>query len=316
MNLKIPRLAIILPCYNEEKILDLSKSHLLNKLNDLIQKKKITYDSKLCFVDDGSKDNTWKILDSYKDSSISTIKLANNFGHQFALLAGLDTLKNNFDIYITIDVDLQDDIDCIDKMIDAYVNGDDIVYGVRNDRQNDTYFKRKTATLFYDLMSKMGVKSIKHHADFRLISNKVLLEFLKFKESHLFLRGIFPEIGFKQGVVYYKRKERSLGESKYPVKKMIAFAWDGITSFSNQPLKIVLYVGVFSIIMSIFLTLYALIQLLIGNVVSGWTSILIAVVFFGGIQTLAIGVIGEYIGKIYYQVKGRPRYIIEKLKNA
>ncbi|MDT0294660.1 glycosyltransferase family 2 protein [Mesonia ostreae] len=316
MDLKTPQLAIILPCYNEETILDYSKSHLLKKLTYLMDEKKISADSKLCFVDDGSKDDTWKILDSYKEKSIIAIKLANNFGHQFALLAGLDTLKNNFDIYITIDVDLQDDIDCIDKMIDAYDNGDDIVYGVRNDRQNDTYFKRKTATLFYDLMLRMGVKSIKHHADFRLISNKVLLEFLKFKESHLFLRGIFPEIGFKQGVVYYKRKERSLGESKYPLKKMLAFAWDGITSFSNKPLKIVLYIGVFSIILSFFLTLYALIQLLIGNVVSGWTSILIAVVFFGGIQTLAIGVIGEYIGKIYYQVKGRPRYIIEKLKNA
>jgi len=316
MRREIPTLAIILPCYNEEEILNFSKQKLLNKLNNLISLNKISGDSKLCFVDDGSSDQTWKILDSYHQKEIITIKLANNFGHQFALLAGLETLKNSFDAYITIDVDLQDDINCIDLMVDSYMNDDDIVYGVRNDRKNDTYFKRKTATLFYNLMSKMGVNSIKHHADFRLISNTVLLEFLKFKESHLFLRGIFPVIGFKQGVVYYKRKERSLGESKYPLKKMLSFAWDGITSFSNKPLKVVLYIGVFSLILSVFLIVYALAQLIIGNVVSGWTSILIAIVFFGGLQTLAIGVIGEYIGKIYYQVKRRPRYIIETIRHA
>lgn len=316
MNREIPTLVIILPCYNEEEILNFSKQKLLNKLNNLISLNKISGDSKLCFVDDGSSDQTWKILDSYHQKEIITIKLANNFGHQFALLAGLETLKNSFDAYITIDVDLQDDINCIDLMVDSYMNDDDIVYGVRNDRKNDTYFKRKTATLFYNLMSKMGVNSIKHHADFRLISNTVLLEFLKFKESHLFLRGIFPVIGFKQGVVYYKREERSLGESKYPLKKMLSFAWDGITSFSNKPLKVVLYIGVFSLIISVFLILYALAQLIIGNVVSGWTSILIAIVFFGGVQTLAIGVIGEYIGKIYYQVKRRPRYIIETIRHA
>ncbi len=316
MNRKTPSLVIILPCYNEEEVLDISKNHLLNKLNNLIEEKIINEKSKLCFVDDGSKDKTWEILGSYNETAIISVKLANNFGHQFALLAGLETLKGDFDIYITIDVDLQDDINCIDKMVTSYINGDDIVYGVRNDRKNDTYFKRKTATLFYNLMSKMGVNSIKHHADFRLISNTVLLEFLKFKESHLFLRGIFPVIGFKQGVVYYKREERSLGESKYPLKKMLSFAWDGITSFSNKPLKVVLYIGVFSLILSVFLIVYALAQLIIGNVVSGWTSILIAIVFFGGLQTLAIGVIGEYIGKIYYQVKRRPRYIIETIHNA
>jgi len=316
MRREIPTLAIILPCYNEEEILNFSKQKLLNKLNNLISLNKISGDSKLCFVDDGSSDQTWKILDSYHQKEIITIKLANNFGHQFALLAGLETLKNSFDAYITIDVDLQDDINCIDLMVDSYMNDDDIVYGVRNDRKNDTYFKRKTATLFYNLMSKMGVNSIKHHADFRLISNTVLLEFLKFEESHLFLRGIFPVIGFKQGVVYYKREERSLGESKYPLKKMLSFAWDGITSFSNKPLKVVLYIGVFSLILSVFLIVYALAQLIIGNVVSGWTSILIAIVFFGGLQTLAIGVIGEYIGKIYYQVKRRPRYIIETIRHA
>lgn len=316
MRREIPALAIILPCYNEEEILNFSKQKLLNKLNNLISLNKISGDSKLCFVDDGSSDQTWKILDSYHQKEIITIKLANNFGHQFALLAGLETLKNSFDAYITIDVDLQDDINCIDLMVDSYMNDDDIIYGVRNDRKNDTYFKRKTATLFYNLMSKMGVNSIKHHADFRLISNTVLLEFLKFKESHLFLRGIFPVIGFKQGVVYYKREERSLGESKYPLKKMLSFAWDGITSFSNKPLKVVLYIGVFSLILSVFLIVYALAQLIIGNVVSGWTSILIAIVFFGGLQTLAIGVIGEYIGKIYYQVKRRPRYIIETIRHA
>lgn len=316
MRKEAPKLAIILPCYNEEEILELSKKRLLNKLNNLIFLNKISIDSKLCFVDDGSSDQTWNILDSYHQKEIITIKLANNFGHQFALLAGLETLKNNFDVYITIDVDLQDDINCIDLMVDSYMNGDDIVYGVRNDRKNDTLFKRKTASLFYNLMSRMGVNSIKHHADFRLINNAVLLEFLKFEESHLFLRGIFPVIGFNQGIVYYKREERSLGESKYPLKKMLSFAWDGITSFSNKPLKLVLYIGVFSLLISIVLIIYALAQLIIGNVVSGWTSILIAIVFFGGIQTIAIGVIGEYVGKIYYQVKRRPRYIIETIRYA
>ena len=302
-----------MPCFNEQEVLPESKKILLNKLNDLISSKSINKDSKLCFVDDGSSDNTWNILKSFPEQEIESVKLSTNFGHQFALLAGLEKFKNLYDIYISLDVDLQDDIEAIDSMINFYKEGAEVVYGVRNDRKKDSYFKRKTATLFYNLMNSLGANFIKHHSDFRLISNRVLLEFLKYNESHLFLRGIFPSIGFKQEIVYYKRKKRELGESKYPLKKMVSFAWEGVTSFSNKPLSLVLYIGVFALLISIFLIVYALFQLILGNVVSGWTSILTAVVFFGGLQTIAIGVIGEYIGKIYYQVKGRPRYIIEKV---
>jgi len=309
------KIVIIFPCYNEEEILFQTKNEIVNKFGELKHKNLISWDSKICFVDDGSKDQTWEIIESFKEENIIGIKLARNVGHQFTLLAGLETLKNQFDAYITMDVDLQDDINSLSDMIEEYLKGYDIVYGVREERTTDTYFKRKTAEIFYTLMIKMGVNIHYNHADYRLINNRVLLEFLAFKESHLFLRGIFPLIGFQQSKIFYKRKERLLGESKYPLKKMLSFAWEGITSFSDKPIKLVLNLGIFSIVVSLILCVWALIQLLLGNTITGWTSIIVLIIFFGGVQTLSLGLIGEYIGKIYIQSKNRPRYGVEKLKN-
>ncbi|MDM1522354.1 glycosyltransferase family 2 protein [Empedobacter sp. 225-1] len=309
------KIVIIFPCYNEEEVLIKTKNEIVEKFTKLVSKKIISSDSKICFVDDGSKDKTWEIIESFKEINIIGIKLARNVGHQFTLLAGLETLKNSFDAYITMDVDLQDDINSIEDMISEYTKGNDIVYGIREERITDTFFKRKTAELFYLFMMKLGVNIHYNHADYRIINNKVLLEFLKFNESHLFLRGIFPLIGFQQSKIYYKRKERVLGESKYPLKKMLSFAWEGITSFSDKPIKLVLNLGIFSILISLLLGFWALIQMLLGNTITGWTSIIVLIIFFGGIQTLSLGLIGEYIGKIYIQTKNRPRYGVEKLKN-
>lgn len=309
------KVVIIFPCYNEEEILTKTKNEIVEKFTKLVSKKIISPDSKICFVDDGSKDTTWKIIESFQETNIIGIKLARNVGHQFTLLAGLETLKDIFDAYITMDVDLQDDINSIEDMIIEYSKGNDIVFGIRDERTTDTFFKRKTAELFYLLMIKLGVNIHYNHADYRLINNKVLLEFLKFNESHLFLRGIFPLIGFQQSRIYYKRKERELGESKYPIKKMLSFAWEGITSFSDKPIKLVLNLGIFSIFISLILGCWALIQLVLGNTITGWTSLVVLIIFFGGIQTLSLGLIGEYIGKIYIQSKNRPRYGVEKFKN-
>ena len=307
------KIVLIFPCYNEEEVIVSSKKIILEKLENLIFQKKLHSESRICFVDDGSKDKTWEIISSFEEEEIIGIKLSRNYGHQFALLAGLESLKDQFDAYITLDVDLQDDIDSLSEMIDSYHTGNEIVYGVRNDRKTDDLFKRKSANFFYLLMKKMGVDTIHNHADYRLINNRALTEFLKYKESHLFLRGIFPLIGFKQGSIYYKRQERQQGTSKYPLKKMLSFAWEGITSFSNKPLKIVLFIGIMSILISALLFIYALIQMFRGNVVTGWTSTTIIIIFFGGLQTFSIGIIGEYIGKMYLQVKQRPRYTIEKI---
>lgn len=309
------KIVIIFPCFNEEEIIYKTKEEIVNKWEELIQKNIISSESKICFVDDGSRDRTWEIIESFNEKNIIGIKLARNVGHQFTLLAGLETLKNQFDAYITMDVDLQDDIDSLEDMIVEYSKGFDIVYGVREERKTDTFFKRKTAEIFYTLMIKMGVNIHYNHADYRLINNRVLLEFLAFRESHLFLRGIFPLIGFKQSKIFYKRKERLLGESKYPLKKMVSFAWEGITSFSDKPIKLVLNLGIFSIFVSFILCIWALVQLLVGNTITGWTSIIVLIIFFGGVQTLSLGLIGEYIGKIYIQSKNRPRYGIDKLKN-
>lgn len=309
------KVVIIFPCYNEEEVLEKTKNEIVEKFKYLVLKNIISLESKICFVDDGSKDQTWKIIENFQESNIIGIKLARNVGHQFTLLAGLESLKDNFDAYITMDVDLQDDINSIEDMIIEFSKGNDIVFGIREERKTDTYFKRKTAELFYLLMLKLGVNIYYNHADYRLINNKVLHEFLKYKETHLFLRGIFPLIGFKQSKIYYKRKERLLGESKYPLKKMLSFAWEGITSFSDKPIKLVLNLGIFSIFVSLMLGFWALIQLFLGNTITGWTSLVVLIIFFGGVQTLSLGLIGEYIGKIYIQTKNRPRYGVEKFKN-
>jgi glycosyltransferase involved in cell wall biosynthesis len=307
------KLLLIFPCYNEEAVLPDSFNKITIFFKELISEKLIDKDSKICFVDDGSKDKTWEIISSLKNEYVTGIKLSNNFGHQNALLAGLESFKNKFDAYITMDVDLQDDIFVIKQMISEYNKGNNIVYGVRNDRSTDSFFKKTTARIFYKIMLFLGVNSIPDHADFRLIDNKALLQFLQFTETHLFMRAIFPAIGLKHSKVYYKRRKREYGETKYPLKKMLSFAWDGITSFSAKPLKIVLLTGIITIFISIILFLWASIQLISGKVVTGWFSTITLIIFFGGLQTFALGIIGEYIGKIFMQTKNRPRYLIDSI---
>ena len=313
---KINKLVIILPCFNEEDVLQLSIDLLSVYFDKLKKKSLISKDSFLCFVDDGSIDNTWKIIKKNKNKSLVGIKLSNNFGHQNALLAGLFMNKNKSDMYITMDCDLQDDINSIEGMISSYEGGNEIVYGVRKSRATDTIFKRKSAEIFYDMQQKIGINIIKNHADFRLISNNVLTHLEKFNEVNLYLRAMFPVIGFKTDVIYYSRKERFAGETKYPLKKMLAFAWDGITSFSVFPLKLITYLGLIVFLISMLTILYVIsIKIFTDMAVPGWASTTITIYFMGGVQLLSIGIIGEYIGKIYKESKARPRYIIEKTTN-
>jgi len=311
----LDRLAIVVPCYNEEEMLELSSKALRDVLSDLIEKGKIATDSFVLFVDDGSKDATWsKIEEEHnKYPQIKGLKLTGNVGHQFALTAGLLSAKDMADVTISIDADLQDDTAAIEDMIDKFHEGCDIVYGVRSDRSTDSFFKRTTAQMFYKLMAVMGVKTVYNHADFRLMSKRALEEFSKYQENNLFLRGMMPLLGFKTAEVYYERKERVAGESKYPLKKMLALAFNGISSFSIKPISLILWVGVIIIICSIIAAIYALISYFTGHVVAGWTSLILSIWFIGGVQLLSIGLIGQYIGKIYVEVKHRPRYHIEKL---
>jgi len=269
--------------------------------------------SRIVYVDDGSSDSTWEIIRelSSSDDKARGIKLSRNFGHQFALLAGLETLYNRFDIYITIDADLQDDIHVMEQMVQLYKEGSSIVYGVRSDRSSDGFFKKQTAQGFYRFMSWLGVKTVYNHADFRLIDNVALGELTHFRETNLFLRGIVPLIGLKTSVIEYKREKRVAGETKYPMNKMLTFAWEGITSFSIKPLRIVLYLGILFFLLSIGLAIWALVVYLDQKTIPGWTSMIIPMAFFGGFQMIFLGIIGEYIGKIYKEVKARPRYIIE-----
>ncbi len=309
------KILLILPCYNEEEVLPDSTKKIFAFFDQLISENYIEQNSKICFVDDGSKDMTWKIISNLNHKYVYGLKLSNNFGHQNALLAGLDHFKNQFDVYITLDVDLQDDITVIKQMISEYKKGNNIVYGVRKDRSTDSFFKRNTAKLFYNFMTWLGVNTIPNHADFRLIDNKALLQFLQYTETHLFLRAIFPSIGLKHSKVYYNRLKRQYGETKYPLKKMLSFAWDGITSFSVKPLKLVLFTGIITLFISIILFIWASIQLLRGEVVTGWFSTITLIIFFGGLQTFSLGIIGEYIGKIFIQTKNRPRYLIDQIIN-
>ena len=307
------RLAIVVPCYNEEEVLEIASKELREVLDDLIIKEKIAKDSFVLFVDDGSKDKTWSLIEKEheKYSSIFGLKLAGNVGHQFALTAGLLTAKDMSDITVSIDADLQDDTKVIEQMIDKYHLGNDIVYGVRNDRSTDSFFKRTTAQGFYKIMSLMGVKTVYNHADFRLMSKRAVEQFSEFKETNLFLRGMIPLIGYQTDKVYYERKARVAGESKYPLKKMLALAFNGITSFSIKPISLITILGFIIIIMSIFAAVYSLISYSLGNVVQGWTSLILSIWFIGGVQLVSTGLIGQYIGKIYTEVKHRPRYNIE-----
>ncbi len=310
------KLAIVVPCYNEEEVLEIASKALREVLDDLIAKGKIAVDSFILFVNDGSKDRTWELIESEHEKypvQVRGVKLAGNVGHQFALTAGLITAKDMCDVTVSIDADLQDDVAVIEEMIDKYHAGNDIVYGVRKERKTDTFFKRTTAQGFYKLMAVMGVKTVYNHADFRLMSKRAVEHFSQFKETNLFLRGMMPMIGYQTDSVYYDRKERVAGESKYPLKKMLALAFNGISSFSVKPISLILGLGIFIVICSVLAAIYALISFFTGHVVPGWTSLILSIWFLGGIQLLAVGLVGQYIGKIYMEVKQRPRYNIEKV---
>lgn len=312
INKMKPVLYIIIPCYNEEKVLPITAPMFLDELNDLIKKDKISKDSKIVFVNDGSKDNTWGIINelSIENDTFVGICQSRNRGHQNAVLAGLMEAKALCDITISIDCDGQDDISAMEAMVDAYNDGCEVVYGVRSKRDTDTFFKRATAEGFYKLLNIMGVEVVFNHADYRLISSKVLREFEKFKEVNLFLRGLVPLVGFKSTCVYYERNERIAGESHYPLRKMLALAFDGITSLSIKPIRCITVLGSIVSFGSFIGALWALITELMGKSVAGWASLTCIICFVGGIQLISMGVIGEYIGKIYMEVKQRPRYII------
>lgn len=311
MNTSLPRLAIVIPCFNEQSVLPNTLEKLLAITQDLIGKNQITSDSFLYCVDDGSYDETWSIIaDAHlHNPMVKGLRLSRNVGHQNALLAGLLSIKKKVDCTISIDADLQDDISVIKNMIEHYQKGSDIVYGVRKSRQKDTLFKRLTAIIFYKVMQRSGANILFNHADFRLLSSRTLDQLNQFKERNLFLRGIFPLIGFRSSQVYYDRTNRLLGESKYTIRKMVSLAWDGITSFSHAPLNFILTFGVISFISSLVLAAWALSAKLFSHAVPGWASIMIPLCFMGGVQLLSIGILGEYIAKIYLEVKRRPRYI-------
>ena len=309
-----PRLYIVIPCYNEEAVLPITAPLFRDKLLSLSSQGKISPDSRVLFVNDGSRDNTWNLICQLakEDAHFKGICLSRNRGHQNALLAGLMEAKDKCDITISIDCDGQDDINAMDAMVDEYLSGAEIVYGVRSKRDTDTFFKRFTAESFYKLMKWMGADTVYNHADYRLVSSRALKEFANFKEVNIFLRGMFPLVGFKSTCVYYERHERIAGESHYPLKKMLALAFDGITSLSIKPIRIITGLGVVISLVAFALIIYALVSYFTGNVVSGWASSLIVTCFLGGIQLISLGVIGEYVGKIYMETKGRPRFIISE----
>ena len=310
-------LYVVVPCYKEEAVLPETAKRLREKLHALIDQGKIASGSRILFVNDGSKDRTWEIIEGLhaQDPIYSGVNLSRNRGHQNALLAGLLTAVQYADMMVSMDADLQDDINAMDAMIDRYHEGYDVVYGVRSARKTDTAFKRMTAEGFYKLMRAMGVEIVFNHADYRLMSRRAVEGLAQFEEVNLFLRGIVPQIGYPWTCVEYERAARFAGESKYPLKKMIAFALDGITSFSVKPMRLILFVGALIFCLSLIALLWALIAKLSGHSVGGWTSLMCSIWMIGGIQLLSLGVIGEYIGKIYSETKRRPRFIIERVLN-
>lgn len=309
-----PILTIVVPCYNEEDVLPETIKQLTNVLENLLEEHLIAIGSKILFVDDGSRDRTWELIEqeSERNPFVTGIKLSRNFGHQKALLAGLETAKNDSDCVISIDADLQDDVSAIREFVVKYWEGYDIVYGVRRSRDTDTWFKRATAQWFYRFMQKLGVQLVYNHADFRLMSKRALEELSRYTEVNIFLRGIVPLLGFRSTEVFYDRKERFAGQSKYPLKKMLSFAFDGVTSFSIAPIRFITFIGFLAFLLSSIAGIYALAVKLLGHAESGWTSIIISIWFIGGLLLMGIGLIGEYIGKIYQEVKRRPRFTIEK----
>ncbi|MCH9741026.1 MAG: glycosyltransferase family 2 protein [Epsilonproteobacteria bacterium] len=309
------KLGIVIPCYNEEEGLAETTKRLQTLLEEMVELGEISQESFVCYVDDGSRDTTWELIEKFTEESefFRGIKLSRNFGHQNALIAGLMQLKEEADALVSMDADLQDDISVVKGFVEKYKEGYEIVYGVRDDRTNDTNFKRGTAEFFYKFQSFMGIESISNHADYRLLSRKALQALADFKEVNLFIRGIVPLIGFRSCSLYYTRGERFAGETKYPLKKMLLFALDGIASFSVMPLRIITIVG-FSIFMfSLLMILWVVFEkLFLGTTIQGWSSMMISIYFIGGIQVMSIGIIGEYVGRIFQQSKGRPRYIIDK----
>ncbi len=309
-----PVLYLVVPCFNEEEVLPLTTPVFIEKLESLIREEKISSDSKLLFVNDGSRDKTWEIIKDYSKncSYIKGISLSRNRGHQNALLAGLDEAKEVCDIAISIDCDGQDDINAVDSMIDEYLSGSEIVYGVRSSRKTDSFLKRGTARLFYKLMTFMGVETVYDHADYRLVSSKVLRSFSDFREVNLFLRGMFPLVGFRSTCVYYERYERKAGKSKYSPAKMLALALDGITSLSVKPIRIITLFGCLVALASFVGIIWSVVVQMTGNSVAGWASLTAILCFLGGVQLVSLGIIGEYIGKIYLETKHRPRYIVSE----
>ena len=312
--MKKPILYIVIPCYNEEKVLPITSSMFLDKITELVQKDKISDDSRVLFVNDGSKDRTWEIIKelSKQNNHYKGICQSRNRGHQNAVLAGLMEAKDVCDITISIDCDGQDDINVMNDMVDAYLDGCEIVYGVRSRRDTDTFFKRFTAEGFYKVLNWMGAEVVFNHADYRLVSSRVLQEFANYKEVNLFLRGMFPLVGFKSTSVYYERHERIAGESHYPLTKMLALAFDGITSLSVKPLHMITGLGCGIALLSFIGVIWSVIVALTGHAVTGWASMTSMICFIGGVQLICLGVLGEYIGKIYMEVKHRPRYIISE----
>lgn len=309
----IKRLAIVVPCYNEEEALPDTDKVLNDLMKDLVKREVVKSNSFILYVNDGSRDKTWDVIkNAYKNSEyVHGLNLAGNKGHQNALLAGLMQVKDEVDVTISIDADLQDDVGVIEEMVEKYYAGCDIIYGVRNDRTSDSGFKKFTAEAFYKLMNYMGAKTVYNSADFRLMSNRALDELSLYSETHLFLRGLAPELGFKTDCVYYKRSPRLKGESKYPLKKMLSFAFNGVASFSDKPLTLILYLGFIAILIAIIAVIYSLVQHASGNTIQGWTSLFASIWFIGGVQLVCLGVIGQYVGKIFIETKKRPRYYIE-----
>lgn len=308
------KLYVVIPCYNEEEVLAETSKRLKEKFLSLIASGKIHPDSRITFVNDGSKDRTWEIIKALheEDAIFCGINLSRNRGHQNALLAGLMTVKEHADMVISMDADLQDDINAMDEMIDKYLNGIDIVYGIRSSRKKDSFFKRVTAEGFYRLMNMMGANTVFNHADYRLMSKRALEGLSEFQEVNLFLRGIVPMIGYPVDTVYYERGERFAGESKYPFLKMLSFAIEGITSLSTKPIRMITFLGFFIFLVSIGMLIYSLVRHFMGATIVGWTTLMVSVWAIGGLILLSLGVVGEYIGKIYLETKGRPRYIVEE----
>jgi len=314
----IPKtLYIVIPCFNEAQVITETAKRLKIKLESLIEQQQVSSSSKIVFVNDGSTDQTWSLIHNLheEDQLFSGINLTRNQGHQNALLAGLMTVKDLCDVTISMDADLQDDIDAIDQMISKYNEGSDIVYGVREDRNSDTVFKRSSATLYYKLFKKLGGSIVSNHADFRLLSKCALDSLAQFQEVNLFLRGIVPLLGYDHDIIYYTRGKRFAGNSKYPLKKMLSFAAEGITSFSITPLRFIFLLGLLSFITSIMFATFFIIRHFFGGTVSGWSSLIVSIWAIGGLQLLALGIIGEYIGKTYLETKKRPRYLVKEFLN-